>query len=233
MTSKQGHITAVGLGPGDAELITMKGYKALQMADVIYYPASIVKDHSIISFSIKILNDLELITPVKAMHFPMSSNDRQQNYINAYSQIKKDYDAGLKIAIVSEGDVLFYSTFGYLLEFIQTDNLNYTIIPGVPAFIAAGTFGEKALIDGTGSIKVTACPDSFKEIKSMLKHANTLVLMKLSKIKKWDSFFKELDLSFLYAEQIGTEKQFFTRNPKDIIGREIPYFSILILYNNH
>lgn len=232
MANKQGHITAIGLGPGDAELITLKGYKAMKKADVIYYPASSVKDDSITSFSSQILDDLDLNIPTKPMHLPMNSKDRIQYYQQAYNQIKKDYLAGKEIAIVSEGDVLFYSTFGYLLKYIQEDKLNYSIIPGIPAFIAAGTLGERPIIEGDRSIKIIACPDSVDEIMSILKDKGTLVLMKLSKIKNWDLFFQELTIPFLYAEHVGTEKQFFTNNSKDIIGRRIPYFSILIIYND-
>jgi precorrin-2/cobalt-factor-2 C20-methyltransferase len=163
----------------------------------------------------------------------MNSKDRMQYYQQAYNQIKKDYLAGKEIAIVSEGDVLFYSTFGYLLKYIQEDKLNYSIIPGIPAFIAAGTLGERPIIEGDGSIKIIACPESVDEIMSILKDKGTFVLMKLSRIKNWDAFFEELTLPFLYAERVGTEKQFFTTNSQDIIGRRIPYFSILIIYNNY
>lgn len=233
MVNKQGYISAIGLGPGDAELITLKGYKALKKADMIYYPASSVKDDSISSFSSQILDDLDLNIPTIPMHLPMNSKDRMQYYQQAYNQIKKDYLAGKEIAIVSEGDVLFYSTFGYLLKYIQEDKLNYSIIPGIPAFIAAGTLGERPIIEGDGSIKIIACPNSVDEIMSFLKDKGTLVLMKLSKIKNSDAFFEELTLPFLYAERVGTEKQFFTTNSKDIIGRRIPYFSILIIYSNY
>lgn len=231
MISKQGHITAIGLGPGDTELLTIKGYKALKKADVIYYPASSVKDDSITSFSMQILDGLDINTPVKAMHLPMNSKERMQFYQQAYDQIKKDYLDGMDVAIVSEGDALFYSTFGYLLRFIQKDNLGHSIIPGIPAFIAAGTLGERPIIEGNGSIKIITSPDNFDEIKTIMKDTCTLALMKLSKIKNWDSFFEELTMPFLYAERAGTEKQFFTSNSKDIIGRRIPYFSTLIIYN--
>ena len=36
---KEPRITLVGAGPGDADLITLKGVKALQTADVVLYDA--------------------------------------------------------------------------------------------------------------------------------------------------------------------------------------------------
>jgi uroporphyrin-III C-methyltransferase len=41
---KQPRITLVGAGPGDAELITLKGVKALQTADVVLYDALVNDD---------------------------------------------------------------------------------------------------------------------------------------------------------------------------------------------
>ena len=47
--AKQPRITLVGAGPGDAELITLKGVKALQNADVVLYDALVNED--VLSFA--------------------------------------------------------------------------------------------------------------------------------------------------------------------------------------
>src|SRR6218665_1570794 len=41
-------LTLVGAGPGDAELITLKGIKALQKADVVLYDA--LANHSLLEY---------------------------------------------------------------------------------------------------------------------------------------------------------------------------------------
>lgn len=228
--NKQGHITAVGLGPGDAELLTIKGYKTLKNADIIFYPASSVDNENIQSFSLKILAQLDLNVPVHALEIPMNSKKRGKYYKEAYLHIKQTYEEGKNIVIVSEGDILFYSTFGYLLEYIQNDNLQYSLVPGIPAFIAAGSQGNFPLVDGSKQIRVIACPKSIEELHSERKEGETLVVMKLSKIKNWDSFFENTQSLFLYVERVGTEHQFVTGNPNDLIGRRIPYFALLIIY---
>ena len=43
-------ITGVGLGPGDPDLITVKGLRMLQLADVIFYPATSMADGRASSF---------------------------------------------------------------------------------------------------------------------------------------------------------------------------------------
>ncbi len=231
MINKSGSITAVGLGPGDAELITIKGYKALKNADIIFYPASSVKDKTIHSFSGRILDQLELNVPAKPLYIPMKSKQREKYYQEAYNQINKEYKNGLDVVIVSEGDILFYSTFGYLWKFIQNEGLECSLIPGIPAFIAAGGLGPVPLAEGNNGLQVISCPVGPAGIKNEIKKQRTLVIMKLSKFDNWDSFFKELEHPFLYAEKVGTPNQFITNDPNDLTGREIPYFSLLIIYN--
>ena len=63
MTNKR-RLSAVGVGPGDGELITLKGYRRLQTADVVFVPRS--KDGSM-SLAHRIveehLSDDQLVVP--------------------------------------------------------------------------------------------------------------------------------------------------------------------------
>ena len=59
---RKGEAYGVSLGPGDADLITLKGLKTLQKVDKIYYPGSIFKDGRKASYSHTILNEYDLDT---------------------------------------------------------------------------------------------------------------------------------------------------------------------------
>ena len=69
---KQAKLTGVGLGPGDPELITVKGLKALLAADVVFYPATDISEGGQVSFSARILDGLNLNVPCKPLLIPMS-----------------------------------------------------------------------------------------------------------------------------------------------------------------
>lgn len=228
--NKTGTITAVGLGPGDSELLTLKGYKALQNADVIFYPASTVSEEGVSSFSLAILDQLQLQVRVEPLHIPMKSNERTRYYKEAFENIKKEYDAGSNVVIVSEGDILFYSTFGYLWNYIQEADLPCTLIPGIPAFIASASMGNLPLVEGSTPLLVIPCPDSFEEISTQITSHHSLVIMKLSKLKDWSTFLGKLEKPFLYVERVGLETQFVTNNASDLAFRRVPYFSLLIIY---
>nr|WP_321357615.1 precorrin-2 C(20)-methyltransferase [uncultured Draconibacterium sp.] len=229
--SKQGKLTGIGLGPGDPELITVKGLKALQAADMVFYPATNISEGGQVSFSARILDDLNLNVPCEPLLIPMSGKNREQNYSKAFEIIEQAYNSGKNVVVVSEGDLLFYSTFGYLLEIANKKGIECELIPGIPAFIAAGSEGQQAIVEGNQQFTVIARPKSFDEIKAALIDNSTLVVMKMSVLDNWHSFLKECHRPFFYIERVGTAQQFSTSDYKDLEFRRIPYFSLILFYD--
>lgn len=224
-------LTGVGLGPGDPELITVKGLKALQQADVIFYPATSRKEGQIVSYSKKILDYFSLKATCKPMFFPMKSKHRADYYEIAYKAIRQDMLQGYRVAVVSEGDLLFYSTFGYLLKWAQADKLACDLIPGIPAFIHSAAIGQKPLLEDQEGLSVMARPSSFDQIQMALTTGNTLVVMKMSLLKDdWPDFLAQCPNPFFYIEKAGTPEQFTTTVANDLRNRPLPYFSLIIFY---
>jgi precorrin-2/cobalt-factor-2 C20-methyltransferase len=224
-------LTGVGLGPGDPELITVKGLKALKQADVIFYPATSRDEGQIISYSKKILDYFSLEATCKPMLFPMKSKHRGDYYEIAYKAIRQDMQRGYRVAAVSEGDLLFYSTFGYLMKMAQADKLTCELIPGIPAFIHSAAIGQKPLLEDQEGLTVIARPHSFDQIQQSLSTGHTLVVMKMSLLRdNWPDFLAKCRNSFFYIEKAGTAEQFSTTLADDLINRPIPYFSLIIFY---
>jgi precorrin-2/cobalt-factor-2 C20-methyltransferase len=222
-----GTLTGVALGPGDPDLITVKGLKILQNADLIFYPETTATH----SFSLGILKQLNVKTPAIPLYIPMSGKQREQIYQKAFAKIKVEIYKGKNIAIISEGDLLFYSTFGYLLKLARADKIKCNIVPGIPAFIAAGALAKRSIVEGNTGLKVIAKPHNFDEIKNAIKQNTTVVIMKMNFLTRWDEFLKNTQSNFLYAERVGTKEQFFTSDANELEQRKIPYFSLLIIYN--
>lgn len=102
----------VSLGPGDPELITLKGLKTLQKADIIYCPATQGK-HGIISRATDILKAIEVDESlIHPFILPMSKE--RTDALNAYNELfldaQAEYLKGKQIVIVAEGDAGFYSS---------------------------------------------------------------------------------------------------------------------------
>lgn len=227
-------LTGIGLGPGDPELITLKAMKALKEADVVFYPASSVKEDKVQSFSFKILEQLEIEAPCQPLEIPMTGKNRQQRYREAFQEVKAEVENGKKVVVVNEGDVLFYSTFGYLFKLAREEDIPCHVIPGIPAFIAAGATGEQPLVEGNSAFNLIARPQSFEQIDESLQAqpGATLTVMKMKVLDGWYDFLKKSERSFLYVEKAGTSDEFVTSDVEDLNDREIPYFSVIIIYGN-
>lgn len=216
------------MGPGDPDLITVKGLRMLQMADIIFYPASKVEDNKVTSFSLPILQKLEVGAKCVPIHLPMKSDNRMHYYLEAYALIRSEYEKGLKVVVVSEGDILFYSTFGYLLRLGKQDRIPFYLIPGIPAFILGASEMGHPLVEGESTFSVVALPTSFDEITQKLANGESLVVMKPKALKGWHQYLKQCTRPFYYAENLGTPKQYTTTDADDILDREIPYFAVVI-----
>lgn len=99
----------VSLGPGDPELITLKGLKTLQKADIIYCPATQGK-HGIISRATDILKAIEVDESlIHPFILPMSKE--RTDALNAYNELfldaQAEYLKGKQIVIVAEETLVF------------------------------------------------------------------------------------------------------------------------------
>ena len=79
-------ITFVSLGPGEAELITLKGLKALQAADCIFCPETPARDGRPLSRAADIMLRLDIPADhIRRFSLPMSK--QRTDALNAYDQV--------------------------------------------------------------------------------------------------------------------------------------------------
>ena len=79
-------IQFVSLGPGEAELITLKGLKALQNADCIFCPETPVRDSHSLSRAADIMLRLDIpANRIRRFSLPMSK--QRTDALNAYDQV--------------------------------------------------------------------------------------------------------------------------------------------------
>ena len=115
-------ITFVSLGPGEAELITLKGLKALQAADCIFCPETPARDGRPLSRAADIMLRLD-IPAGHIRRFSLPMNKQRTDALNAYDRVYAEalslHHAGRKVAVVAEGDAGFYSSIHYILSLIH------------------------------------------------------------------------------------------------------------------
>lgn len=131
-----GTFYAVGVGPGDPELLTRKAEAVIRRCPVIAAPKNARGGTLALDIVRKGLDltGKEILTVCFAMQ--RDEEARRAAYAAALSQIKPRLEAGEDVAFLTLGDVAVYSTAAYLLEPLRAEGYPTGIIPGVTSFSA-------------------------------------------------------------------------------------------------
>ena len=133
-----GKVFAVGVGPGDPELMTFRAVRVIAGADVVAVPGDEPRQalaYRIASEAVPELLEKELVAiPAPMVH------DRalvEESYRSSAARLAPILDAGRDIAFITIGDPTVYCTFFYLRDFLAEAGYEVEIVSGVPSFCAA------------------------------------------------------------------------------------------------
>lgn len=115
------HIEIVGAGPGDPDLVSVRGRKMLQRADLILYAGSLVPK--------------ELTLCAKEGATVVSSADMDLD--EQCALMKEFYDRGKFIVRLHTGDPCIFGAIQEQMAFFDKHNMSYHITPGISSFLAA------------------------------------------------------------------------------------------------
>ncbi|MCB6972163.1 MULTISPECIES: precorrin-4 C(11)-methyltransferase [Butyricimonas] len=118
---RRGFIEIVGAGPGDPELISVKGKNFLEAADLILYAGSLVP--------------VELTYYAKPGATVRSS--ASMTLEEQFSLMKEFYDKGLFVVRLHTGDPCIYGAIQEQMAFFDEYGMDYHITPGISSFLAA------------------------------------------------------------------------------------------------
>lgn len=226
-------IYGVSLGPGDPDLITLKGLRILQEADKIYYPGSLFASGRKSSYSLSIIEYYKLDeTKFEGFYLEMDLERIKANklYDSTFNNIVEDYKKGLKIAIVSEGDVSTFSSFSYLLEKINKSKLNVQLVPGITSYSLAASENLVPLCLQNEKLVILPRVQTEEELEEALTHFNTVVLMKIKSVMDVvNNVLSKGNYRINYSEKLGTKNQYTSSNLEEINKRDIPYFSLITI----
>jgi len=122
VSGRAGHVTLVGAGPGDAELLTLKAVRALQAADVILFD-DLVSDEV-----------LELARREAKRMLVGKRGGRtscRQEDINA--MMLNFAKAGKRVVRLKSGDPMIFGRAGEEIEFLGRQGISVSVIPGITA----------------------------------------------------------------------------------------------------
>lgn len=125
----EGKVVFIGAGPGDPELLTIKGKNALEESEIIIYAGSLV-NKEILSYARK---NTEIY------------NSASMNLDEILSIMEKETSKGKIVARVHTGDPSIYGAIGEQIQFLKDKNINFKIIPGVSSLFASAAALESEL----------------------------------------------------------------------------------------
>ena len=121
LRTKQGHIEIVGAGPGDPDLVSVRGRKMLEKADLVLYAGSLVP---------KALTECH-----KPGAIVRSSAD--MNLEEQCALMKEHYNMGHFIVRLHTGDPCIFGAIQEQMAFFDANHMEYHITPGISSFLAA------------------------------------------------------------------------------------------------
>lgn len=116
-------VSFVGAGPGHIDLITVKGRKLLEEADMVIYAGSLVSEEHL-----KFCKD--------SCQIYNSASMTLEEIVDKMEEAVKE---GLRVVRLHTGDPTIYGAIQEQMDLLEKRGINYEVIPGVSSFTAASS----------------------------------------------------------------------------------------------
>jgi precorrin-2/cobalt-factor-2 C20-methyltransferase len=235
--STKAKLVGVGVGPGDPELLTLKALRALKEADVIAHFAkagNASNARAIVASHLRPgVTELELLYPVTT-ELPNSAtaycNKIRAFYDEAAARLSSHLDAGRSVAVICEGDPLFYGSYMHL---------HVRLAQRYPTEVIAGVTGMSGCWSAVGTPVAqgddvfTVLPGTLPqcELERRLADADCAVIMKLGrnlpKVRRALHRAGRLNEA-IYVER-GTMANAVVKRLNDKLDDEAPYLAVVLV----
>jgi precorrin-2/cobalt-factor-2 C20-methyltransferase len=228
-----GTLYGIGVGPGDPDLITVKGLRILKRASHIF-AASSPKNHY--SLAENIVGTHLPGMKIEKLAFPMTRDKValeaawEANARRALQVLESGRDA----AFVTLGDPMTYSTFSYLIRTLSriAPNARVVTIPGITSYQAAAAISNTPLTEGEESFHLISGAKGGAKLRRIIESSENVVMLKT--YKHFDDIYaslEELDLldRAICVSKIGLEGEILVQDVRALKGKKMPYLSLLII----
>jgi precorrin-2/cobalt-factor-2 C20-methyltransferase len=237
-TLSKGKLYGIGVGPGDPELISVKGLRILCTVPVVSFPAGLSDQSGIAQQIITPWLRSDQIQVPLTFPYIQDLDLLQQAWGVAAQQVWKYLCQGQDVAFVSEGDVSFYSTFTYLSRTLQHlyPEAKIETIPGICSpLAAAAALGLPLTVQGD-RLAILPALHRLADLAAVLAWAEVVVLLKVSRVypQVWQTLneLQCLDRSYVVV-RAGTGQQVIYRDLQKHPNLELPYFSLLVISTHY
>ncbi|WP_413104580.1 precorrin-2 C(20)-methyltransferase [Streptomyces sp. Inha503] len=232
-----GRLYGVGLGPGDPSLMTVRAVEVIAAADVIAYHSARHGRSIARSIAERHLRpdhiEERLVYPVTTETTDHPGGYRgamEEFYADAAARLAAHLDAGRTVAVLAEGDPLFYGSYMHMHKRLA-DRYPTEVIPGVTSVSAAAARLGTPLVEGEEVMTVLPGTLPEEELTARLATADAAAVMKLG--RTFPTVRRALERSGRLADARYVERA--TMNAErtaplaEVDPESVPYFSMAVL----
>jgi precorrin-2 C20-methyltransferase / precorrin-3B C17-methyltransferase len=231
-----GTLYGVGLGPGDPELVTVKAARIIADADVVAYHSARHGKSIARRIAEPYLREGQLeehlvypVTTEVTDHPGGYAGAIEDFYRDAAERIAAHLAAGRDVALLAEGDPLFYSSYMHMHTRL-TERFSAVIVPGVTSVSAASAATATPLVQGDEVLTILPGTLPADELERRLADTDAAVVLKLGRsypaVRQALSASGRIGEAF-YVERASTAGQRVL--PAADAGDDVPYFSLAMV----
>ncbi|MCW2559868.1 MAG: precorrin-3 methyltransferase [Mycobacterium sp.] len=233
----RGTLWGVGLGPGDPELVTVKAARVIGEADVVAYHSARHGRSIARTIAVPYLRRGQVeehfvypVTTETSDHPGGYAGAMEDFYREAADRIAVHLEAGRNVALLAEGDPLFYSSYMHMHTRL-TSRFDAVIVPGVTSVSAASAATGMPLVQGDEVLTILPGTLPSDELRRRLADTDAAVVLKLGRsypaVREALSAAGRLNEA-LYVERASTSGQ-KVLPAADVDEASVPYFSLAML----
>jgi precorrin-2/cobalt-factor-2 C20-methyltransferase len=235
-----GKMYGIGIGPGDAELVTLKAVRIVSQVESVFVPTSPKSGESlarkILTRALEIHDGGVASIDFRPLTFPMTrdARDLRERWSLAAQTVAEVLTTGADAAFITLGDPALYSTWTYLARELHENfpEIEIETVPGVAAFSAGAAAANLPLIEGEQRLSLLPLPEDLSELTKLLEHFDTLSVYKIGhRLQEVLVHLRSKNFggTVCFCSRVGLEDEVLFRDLSEIPEEQEGYLSMMIL----
>lgn len=232
-----GTLYCIGVGPGDSELLTVKGVRIIKGCRDIFVPAARPGVTGVARTIVQpYFTDEHVIHEV---FFPMEVDKKllTKHWDQAADVIAEHLRQGNDCCFLTLGDPLLYSTNIYLVRSLKAilPDVAVEIVPGIPAMCAVASLTQFPLGEAKQPVVIIPTSDNLDTVREAVRFRGTVVLMKVgARLQPILRLLDELNVldRCVFVAHAGMDNQHIESNCRNLLNApaEMGYLSTILIH---